>query len=248
MSKLPTITSLIRDSWTAFLTHWKKTLDITIWFLAPPVMLLAVTLVMKANLNEGLTIFAILLFAIFCIYILVRTQIRLMDLLCDLDAGHKEPRTKQTSFWAFLWVSLLAGVAVMLGSVALVIPGIFLAVALSFSKLSLIEDGLGGTKALSASLDLVKGRWFETALRIVLAGGFCYLVTIVASDFLIFVFALIFGETTIASMTANPEIGTFASALLYLLQSIVYVVFMPLLVIWQVKLFHALKKTPQAKM
>lgn len=63
-------------------------------------------------------------------------------------------------FLSYLWVAILTGVTVVVGFILLVIPGIFLAVALSFGSYVLIFEDVRGADALKRSYGYVKGRWF----------------------------------------------------------------------------------------
>lgn len=74
-------------------------------------------------------------------------------------------------FHSLLWVSLLVTLAVALGFVALVIPGIYLGVALIATIPVLVVEGVKGTKALKRSHQLVQGRWWIT-LGVVALGVF----------------------------------------------------------------------------
>jgi hypothetical protein len=59
--------------------------------------------------------------------------------------------------WSILLVSILFGLAVFAGLIALVIPGIIIAVRLSVSIPALVVEGKRGTEALGRSWDLVRG-------------------------------------------------------------------------------------------
>ena len=61
-----------------------------------------------------------------------------------------------------LWVSILYLLGVMLGFVALIIPGIWLAIAWTLSYPALLVEDARGTRALRRSFRLVRGRWWPT--------------------------------------------------------------------------------------
>ena len=65
-------------------------------------------------------------------------------------------------FHSLLWVSFLTVIVVGLGFVALIIPGIYLGVALIVTVPALVVEGLKGTKAIGRSFNLVQGRWWST--------------------------------------------------------------------------------------
>lgn len=59
----------------------------------------------------------------------------------------------------YLWVTILAGLAVIGGMFLLIVPGIIFAIWFSFSTYTTILDGQRGTSALKASKALVNGRF-----------------------------------------------------------------------------------------
>jgi hypothetical protein len=94
-------------------------------------------------------------------------------LLFDDYAGR--PTNLVTSFsfaldrvLSLFWISLLVGVATLLGVVVLVIPGIYLFVTLFVAVPVLMAEGRRGLGALSRSGQLVSGRWWATLGRVLL--------------------------------------------------------------------------------
>lgn len=63
---------------------------------------------------------------------------------------------------SLVWVSLLGGLITVLGTILLVIPGIYLAIAFTVAVPALLSEGLRGKRALARSRRLVKGRWWAT--------------------------------------------------------------------------------------
>ena len=63
---------------------------------------------------------------------------------------------------SLLWLGVLYVLGVMLGTLLLILPGIWLYVAWAFALPVLLVEGLRGAKALRRSFDLVKGRWWRT--------------------------------------------------------------------------------------
>ena len=59
-----------------------------------------------------------------------------------------------------LWISILYFLGVLLGTFALIIPGIFLAFAWSLSFPAALVEGARGAGALKRSFRLVRGRWW----------------------------------------------------------------------------------------
>ena len=76
-------------------------------------------------------------------------------------AAHHAART--------LWLTILLVVLLIPAFVALVLPGLWLAVAWSVAIPVLLVEGLGGMAALRRSFHLVKDRWWATCGRLVVA-------------------------------------------------------------------------------
>ena len=86
-----------------------------------------------------------------------------------------------TKLGPMLLTGLLFGLAVAIGSILCIVPGIYLGVAFSLFIPVLFLEDLSGTKALSRSRELVSGRWWPILAVFVLA----YIV--------IFIFSIILG-------------------------------------------------------
>ncbi len=67
---------------------------------------------------------------------------------------------KPAPFWRYLGASILLAIIVLVGLVLLIVPGIILALALSFTGYLVVEKGLNPIAALKESMRLTKGnRW-----------------------------------------------------------------------------------------
>lgn len=70
-------------------------------------------------------------------------------------------------FWRYLGLSIVMTVALILGFLALIIPGIILALAFSFAAPLVVEKDLGPIEALKESMRLTKGhRWMLLRLAL----------------------------------------------------------------------------------
>jgi hypothetical protein len=67
---------------------------------------------------------------------------------------------------AFFWILILQLIAVVVGFVLLVIPGLLAMVWLYFAQYALVFDGRRSWPALFYSRDLMRGRFFKVAVRI----------------------------------------------------------------------------------
>jgi hypothetical protein len=68
-----------------------------------------------------------------------------------------------------LWLTILLVVLLVPAFLALVVPGLWLAIAWSVAIPAMLVEGRGGMAALKRSFDLVKGRWWATCGRLVVA-------------------------------------------------------------------------------
>jgi hypothetical protein len=115
-----------------------------------------------------------------------------------------------------IWAAIVAGIGVVVGFIALIVPGLWLLVAWSVFIPALVFEELGPTRALGRSFELVRGRWWATfgALLVVafisglasglIASGFDRLLTTSLGDH-VFPAALVdaFGGA-VASAVALP--------------------------------------------
>jgi hypothetical protein len=79
-------------------------------------------------------------------------------------------RSCVSRFPAVLGAVVLYSIFVAAGLVALIVPGIWLSVLLYFGAQAVIVDDLGPVDALKRSADLVRGKWWATCGRLLLAG------------------------------------------------------------------------------
>jgi len=95
-------------------------------------------------------------------------------------------------------------VAILLGFVALIIPGIILGLSLSFAMFLVVTDDMGPIEALKASHSLVWGKWWHTAM-------------IAGVVFFIFIgFFFVVGLLTALLVSVSPNEGVFAVVALLL--------------------------------
>lgn len=70
--------------------------------------------------------------------------------------------------FAYIWVLILTGLCILTGFIFLIVPGIIVAVWLSFSSFTVITGKAKGFEALRTSKKLVKGIWAQVFLRFVM--------------------------------------------------------------------------------
>ncbi|MFZ2804203.1 MAG: hypothetical protein WA001_03195 [Patescibacteria group bacterium] len=243
--QLPGVGQLLRDSWHFFITQWNETLKITVWFLYIGLLEFALALLLKVSpffaliyLPAELGILALSL------WVAVRT----IQVVMQLEAGKKATYSKTTTIAAWklvlplVWVAILEILIIMGGLIVVIIPGIYLAVVLSFSTFFLVDEGERGLAALNKSRALVKGRFWPTLWRMfggMFILGFGLLVLV---EILFGLLSLLAGPHFIISLQAQ-DLDPMVQGTLSLFQAIIQAAVIPLIIGYQVKLYRALKKT-----
>ena len=108
-----------------------------------------------------------------------------------------------------LWISVLYGLGLVLGFVALIIPGIFLAIAWSLAYPAALVEDVRGAAALKRSFQLVRGRWWPV-FGVQLVGAI--LVSVIAGIVQVIILAPVF---FVDSLLALPVLSGLASIVGY---------------------------------
>ena len=244
--------ALISQSWKAFRSTWKETFNVSVWFLLPPALTIVGALLARSMPGGGL-LFSIL--NLIGVIIAIHTSLRLMQFVLHKDLGQSTTNITKNIlvpwkiFFSYLWIGLLLGLAVLGGTILFVLPGIWLGIAFSMASFFLLEDGIRSTQALAHSMALVKGRWWGTFGRLLSAGIVFGLLVLVTAVILSFILGLIGGFGNLSLMMGNSDLpygmmvteNPLTLGLRLGLQGIIQIIFAPLIIIWQVKLFHSLK-------
>lgn len=246
MSKpLPGVGALLSDSWRQFTATWNESLKVSVWFLYVGLGQFVLGLVQKLA-PETSAFMLPLYIALFLV--MLWASIRLIQAVLQIEEGKKPALTKEASRSAVnlilpvLWVGILQALILVAGFVLLVIPGIYLAIALTFSQIILVSQGTRGIAALQASRELVKGRWWPTFGRL-LAGGIVFGLGIaVITSVVMAVLIMVAGPEPFAQLeTENAD--PLLNGALSLFQSIIQAAFVPLVLLYQIKVFRALQKS-----
>jgi hypothetical protein len=120
---------------------------------------------------------ALLLFHILLAILTVTVQLFVMCTIRRVQAGVQLPRmfTEAIAIYreaiqqvpAFLWIRVLQIVAIVIGCFLLIMPGLLILVWLYFAEFALVFDGHRSFAALLRSRNLLRKRFFRTAIRIV---------------------------------------------------------------------------------
>jgi hypothetical protein len=129
-------------------------------------------------------------------------------------------------FHSILWVVILSGVAIVVGFFFCLVPMVWLWVSFALALPVLLTEGLRGRKALGRSFGLVRGRWWRTAVLLVLAllltsivgGIISFSVAAVAvvrpeNPFVLFVIGAV--SSTAAALVTTPFVAAYHTVLYF---------------------------------
>lgn len=236
---------LISHTWRDFRKNWNQSLVLSKWFLFVPLITFVFVLLTKNILALSSTIS--LLGTLANIVITLWTLIRLMRWTLAKDQGKDllpaENQLAWQLFFPFLWLCILISLAILGGLVIFFLPGIWLSILFTFSYYIFLERNIRGTQAMAASAALIKDRWWGTFFRLLVAG---FLFLILYSTFIMIlgvVVGAIAGFAKINVLINLQDIDPLVGSTQVLLQGIGQMIFMPLFVLLEVKLYRSLKET-----
>lgn len=240
---LPSSLDLLKDSWRLYITTWNESLKISIWFLYFGLIAFVLSIIEKFSPSAS-TLFEIpvsLAIGIVAYWVGVRL---IQGMLC-LEAGKKIDFSKEESRRAWnlvlptLWVAILQTLVVIGGFMLFIFPGVFFVIALSFSQMIVIDQGVRGMQAIKASRDLVKGRWSQTAWRLFVTSFALGLAVMVVTALGFVALMLIAGLAESIAKQPDPLFTGTQS----LFSSIIQAAILPLFIGLHVKIYRALQRT-----
>lgn len=113
---------------------------------------------------------------------------------------------------SLVWVSWLGALFTVLGLIACIIPGIYLAVGFTVAVPVLLSEGVRGRKALGRSRRLIKGRWWGTLALIALGAILTGVVNSALTALVVGVAAEGAGANTVLGFTVGTVAATAAKA------------------------------------
>ena len=180
---LPSVSTLASTSWASFRARYRPLLAISaIMFLPSLVQFISYPTAsdtVPPSLASGWVLLSLLGFVL---------QMWGTAALITFVAHPHQPISINEAFnrntrrlWPLIWTTLLVAVVVILGLIALIIPGIYLAVAFSFVTFSIVLEDKKGLAALRASRALIKDHWWAVFGRFLALGVIIVLAFIVLS-------------------------------------------------------------------
>lgn len=233
---------LLRASWDQFRNDWKFNLDGSVRFLIASVMTAipsAFLLKPDGSMSGSAAVASIVLGIGGGIIALLTTNSFTHALLKKADGQTVTTLDNNIGwkfFWPAIWVGILQSLAVLGGLVLLVIPGIWLAGRLAFANVVLIDEDKRGTEALKRSSEMVKGRWWAAFWR--------SLASVIVYGLLMMLISLVLGGIIglLVGGISSPSQAT-SSAFGQMLSAVVQSLFIPLFMIFTVRLYKNLKET-----
>jgi hypothetical protein len=170
---LRSIGSLFSDSWKLYKERWQVLVEIVLL----PTLVVALGYVLfylgsPFSLLGGLIIFIGYIIFVFSMLPVIFS----LHHAAGVDASYK---ATIGWFWPFVWVTVLEILAVMGGSIMLIIPGMWLAVALMLMAYVFVIEHRRGVDALRQSKDYIKGYWWAILGRVLLLGLIFLVATII---------------------------------------------------------------------
>lgn len=180
---IPGAWSLAKESWTIFKKLWKKFLLLQLVQIVPNTLFLLVALpilggaALRAGLGGtagplgGIGTFAALLVIVLILASLVAS---LLVTIATLELAKDQNATTgvwtrigdaRKKFWGLLWVTILMTLAILVGYLVFIVPGIIIGVFLMLSPTVFVYEGVRGSGALKRSRELVRGFWWTVFAR-----------------------------------------------------------------------------------
>lgn len=248
--KLPGTLDLVATTWRLFTSKWSELIAISVWFVYFGIVNFALAILQHYTPVIGS--FITIPLEIVMLLLSIWTGIRMMQAALRITAGEKEalPAAEAAKSWSFVWPLALTGLLQFLilfgATLLLIIPGIYLAIALAYSSLIVIDKQQQTMTAIKSSYALVKGRWWSVWWR-ELASSFIFgavlFVIVALLQGLIAILALGPSAAHITDLSPSPLF----TATMDLFTSIVEAATLPLFMILRTVIYRELEKTANQK-
>ncbi len=245
MQPLPSTAALLGHAWRTYLRDLRHTFELSIWLLVPGLVLLLGAFAGSSldSIPSSLAFGgAFVLFILLTVFVAQRMTAFILQKETRPDLRPQDvPWATPRQYGSFFLVQILEGLAALGGILLLFLPGIWAGVSLMFSRYFNVAENKRGLEALSASIALVKGRWWAVFGRSLVAGIlFTFLLSL--GTFLVSTLVgVVAGFDRVDALLAPEQITPLSQALNAMVQSVAQVILAPLLITWQVTLFRALR-------
>ncbi len=193
VAKLPGFASIFKMAWKNFVSKFWRLIGMQILMILPFIVLVLIGIGIATALGENfnniiiiITLFAAVFVAgIAAIYWAIWMQAAIIQTLLDeaMQPIKQTLTTVRPKLLNFFVAGLLSGGIIILGMLALVIPGLILGVIFVFSTYIAIAENKSGVESFKQSRQYVKGRFWAVAGRFILFGliyfGFFWIIAII---------------------------------------------------------------------
>jgi hypothetical protein len=244
-STLPRAFELVKLSWRDFIKNWDVTVRVSAWLILATVITALPTFLPGP---KAVTATLDVVCAIVGTAIALWASVRLYQTVIGILDGKKpqaEPwKNAIPLILPSILISILTILSVLGGLILLIIPGIFIAIRLSFVQVALIQDGQRGTNALKASWAITKGRFWATLWRLFVSGLIIIIIVIPVAWIALWIVGLVSGTDIIGALgeTSTP---TAIIQVNDIVNSIVQAAIVPFAIFYVVRLYRELKKTAE---
>ncbi len=231
---LPGIAQLFRESWDIFTSRFRTFVAIALIPAASFAILFgalaALTLwapnaLLESSVAAFIFLVTLAVVTVAAVIFVLWSQVALLVAVRDHTEGIgiiEAFRRSKTKLVSYFWISLLACFVVLGGFFLFIIPGIIVAVSVTFAIYVLLTDDVRGMDALVRSREYVRGRWGSVFWRFFVA--------------IVVIFAVSFLAQFIAAITGSEVFVGIFSATLSILTT-------PFMFIYFFQLFHQVKST-----
>lgn len=214
---LPSPFEVLGQTWNIYKSRLATFLGI---MLIPALLLAVVTLISAGVYMTNFTGGSHMLLVLFVLAVLLAfiiTQIWSQVALLFAIRDSKENidvitayRRSWGSLLSYFWIVLLAGLAVTVGFILLIIPGVIFLVWFEFSVYVYISEGIKGAESLSRSKQLVKGRWPDVFVQILFISILIFVIHFIVQELI---------GKSLASLLANLFLTPLGATYLFVLYS-----------------------------
>lgn len=225
--------ALLKDAWSIFKLHWQILVGIAVI----PLLLNPLSQLLMSGIGSVLGLVLGFIILIAAIVLSIAMQGALINAIKQYSDNPSVVLSIKGQyvfgfkyFWSFLLVILIESL-VIFGSFSLfVIPGIIVAIYVSFYTMTLFVDDKRGFSALTESYSVVKGRWWRVLGRFLILGLIIFAVYLVVIG-LSFLIASVLGQSIVTTI------------LLFVINLVLGVVIGPFAIAYIYKLYESLKVT-----
>lgn len=249
---LLTTSEVFAKTWHEGKTHLGADLKDSMWFLG--IALASFLLAIAGFYLPSVPRFALHVLDLIVLQIIGNTWVTL-KLSARVLAEQQEKKLQPVNLamlGSFLLISILSGLATVGGTIAFVLPGIWLTIAFAFAVYVFLDENRRGREALARSAELVKGRWWSVLGRLILPGFVILVVSMLASSIIESLVGLIAGyrpsmlitnTTNLSWLAVGPPSTNIASAALAVINTLPLIIAIPFLTHLTVTIYLDLKRT-----